>query len=190
MCLIPSPIQAPRAGLLFLAACAAAITGAAVMHQIDRVEIAHLHQAAAERERELATRALRVHEQADDAAALAQAAYDSASLAIDQLMQERDHAITAAATGRACLGSRVLRVLDGAPGVSVAGLPSAASGAADAAAAASTDPDQADGDQIATDADVAAWAVAAGGQYEQCRARIVALNSYFSRLATAEKDRP
>jgi prophage endopeptidase len=82
---------------------------------------------------------------------------------IDQLTMEARRAIPQVTTGRPCLGPAALRVLDSAPGLDVAGLPPAAGGAA------------AEGGPIATDTDIAGWAVDAGAAYEVCRARFGAL---------------
>ena len=110
---------------------------------------------------------------AEQAAAALQAAQDrgdaltagllNQQTRIDQLKTEARRAIPQVTTGRTCLDQRALRVLDSAPGLAVAGLPPATSGAA-----------AADG-RIATDTDIAGWAVDAGGYYATCRARLDAL---------------
>ena len=82
---------------------------------------------------------------------------------IDQLTTEARRAIPQVTTGRPCLGLPALRVLNSAPGLAVAGLPPAASGPA------------AESERIATDTDIAGWAVDAGAQHESCRARLAAL---------------
>jgi prophage endopeptidase len=87
---------------------------------------------------------------------------------IDQLKTEARRAIPQVTTGRPCLGPAALRVLDGAPGLDVAGLPPAAGGAA------------AEGGPVATDTDIAGWAVDAGAAYEVCRARFDALIDWHS----------
>jgi prophage endopeptidase len=78
-------------------------------------------------------------------------------------MKEKRDALTNATSGRACLGAAALRVLDGAPGLRVAGLPDAAGSAA-----------AGDG-RVATDTDIGQWAIGAGAQYELCRERLGAL---------------
>lgn len=82
---------------------------------------------------------------------------------IDKLKTEARRAIPEATTGRACLDMPALRVLDSAPGLAVAGLPPATGGAAGK------------GGRVATDTDIAGWAVDAGGDYATCRARLAAL---------------
>lgn len=109
-------------------------------------------------------------EQAANALAAAQVRGEALSQAlsarqdrIDQLTKEKRDAVTPVTTGRACLEPAALRVLDGAAGLQVARLPEAPGSpvAADAA--------------IATDTDVARWALDAGARHEQCRARLDAL---------------
>lgn len=82
---------------------------------------------------------------------------------IDQLKTEKRDAIRQVTTGKPCLSAAALRVLDNAPGLDVAGLPPATGGAAAAGA------------RIATDTDLAGWAVDAGAGFSVCRARLDAL---------------
>lgn len=82
---------------------------------------------------------------------------------IDQLTKEKRDAVAPVTTGRSCLEPAALRVLDGATGLQVARLPEASGGLAAADAA------------VATDTDVARWALDAGARHEQCRARLDAL---------------
>ena len=82
---------------------------------------------------------------------------------IDQLKTEARRAIPQVTSRRPCLGPAALRVLDSAPGLDVAGLPPAASGAA------------AEGGPVATDTDIGGWAVDAGAAHDICRARLDAL---------------
>lgn len=81
----------------------------------------------------------------------------------NQLTLERRNAITQATTGRPCLGEPALRLLNGAPGLRVSGLPQAAGIVAAA------------GGAVATDTDIARWAIDAGAAHEACRARLDAL---------------
>lgn len=92
---------------------------------------------------------------------------------IKQLSREKRDAIAEATTGRPCLGASALRLLNGAPGINVAGMPAPTGSAAAAGATATADPD-AQG-LVATDTDVAGWSVDAGAQYEVCRGRLDAL---------------
>lgn len=82
---------------------------------------------------------------------------------IRTLSQEKRDALKNATRGTTCLGSDALRVLDGSPGLRVAGLPEAASSAARA------------DERVATDTDVGNWAIEAGARYEQCRKRLAKL---------------
>jgi len=83
---------------------------------------------------------------------------------IDQLHQDKRHALTRVTTGRPCLSSAAVRLLNddpadyGAPGVPQA-----------------TGSPDADHATTATDADVGGWAIAARAQYNTCRARLSAL---------------
>jgi hypothetical protein len=71
-----------------------------------------------------------------------------------------------------------LRVLDGATGLQVAHLPEAPR---DPAAAGAT---------VATDTDVARWALDVGAQHEQCRARLDALIAWHQGDAPLNPHEP
>ncbi len=90
---------------------------------------------------------------------------------IDQLKAEKAHAITQVTTGSTCLFEPALRLLNTTPGLSVAGLPPAASGAAAA------------GGVTATDTDIGTWAIDAGAAYDTCRARLDALIDWHANPA-------
>lgn len=103
--------------------------------------------------------------------------------------EDRRHALqTVATTGRDCLRSDALRVLDGAPGLWVSSdtMPAWASGAAAGPAAAhapaAADPGlhPAEG-LIASDRQVGDWILTAGAQYQECRARLDALIGYVQQ---------
>lgn len=81
----------------------------------------------------------------------------------DQLKQERDDALSQLTDGRDCLREPALRVLDGAPGLRVQ-LPDPAGGVV-----------AADAGRVATDADLAGWALDAGLAYAECTRRLSAL---------------
>ena len=87
---------------------------------------------------------------------------------IDQLHQDKRHALTRVTTGRPCLSLAAVRLLNAeqADDPSDYGAPSVpqATGSPDAAHA-----------TTATDADVGGWAIAARAQYNTCRARLAAL---------------
>ena len=92
---------------------------------------------------------------------------------IQQLSREKRDAIAKATTGRPCLGVPALRLLNGAPGLHVAGFTEAPGGAATARAAVAAHPDEES--LVSTDTDIVGWSIDAGAQYEVCRARLDAL---------------
>lgn len=113
-----------------------------------------------------------------------------------QLTEEKTHALQTATAGRACLSDRALRVLHGAPGVTVAGAgmpaPQPGTAAAGAAPAAPADPASPAGtgagrpahapaELAATDTDVALWIATAGQQHEACRSRLNALIAWHTQ---------
>lgn len=122
-----------------------------------------------------ASRALYAAQQRGDALTLQLAA---AGAAAHQITQERQHDVATVTTGRDCLGEPALRLLDGAPGLSVQ-LPAPTRRAADshaAHAAAPADLASASPTHVtATDAHVTAWALDAGAQYAECARRLDAL---------------
>lgn len=82
---------------------------------------------------------------------------------IDQLSKEKRNALQKVTTGRACLGGPALRLLNTAPGLTVADLPPATGSAA------------AEDGAAASDTNIATWATDVGAQYETCRNRLDAL---------------
>jgi hypothetical protein len=117
-----------------------------------------------------------------------------------QQTEETTHALQTATTGRACLSDRAVRLLQRAPGITLAGAdglppPRAGTAAAGAAAAASAGaPGAADPAAVpaaagvgttgqpatqdhleATDTAVAVWVATAGGLYQACAERLGAL---------------
>ena len=122
-----------------------------------------------------ASRALYAAQQRGDALTLQLAA---AGAAAHQITQERQHDVATVTTGRACLGEPALRLLDGAPGLSVQ-LPAPTRRAADPHAAHAAPPaDLASASATAgtaSDAHVTTWALAAGAQYAECARRLDAL---------------
>jgi hypothetical protein len=98
-----------------------------------------------------------------------------------QLTEEKRRALQAATDGRACLSERALRLLDGAPGLRVSGAAAAvppAPGQFAAAPAAAAPPADLAADlagRVSTDADLGAWALAAGQQHEACRTQLTEL---------------
>lgn len=92
----------------------------------------------------------------------------AAQRAANQLKQERDDALSRVTDGRDCLREPALRVLDGAPGIGLR-LPGPAGGA-----------DGAHAGHVATDTDLARWALDAGSQYAECARRLDALIDWHS----------
>ena len=134
---------------------------------------------------EQAQQAEQAAERAATALAAAQARGDALSSAlserqdqIDRLTKEKRDAVAPATTGRTCLEPAALRMLDGAAGLQVARLPEAPRDPAAAGAA------------IATDTDVARWALDAGAQHEQCRARLDALIAWHQDDASLNPHEP
>lgn len=147
--------------LLAVAVCSAGV-GVKLTAWRKNAEIAGLQQAAAQREAQLAEHASRSVLEAQARGDVLTRQLSAATRAASRLRKERDHALQLATTGRACLDGAALRVLDGAPGLRVA-LPAAPGGTAGADGA------------VATDTDLARWALDAGEQYEACRNRLDAL---------------
>jgi hypothetical protein len=109
----------------------------------------------------------------------------------DQLTQEKTRALQTATAGRTCLSERALRLLDGAPGITVAraaGVPAPRSGAAAPGAAAAAPADL--GGRTATDTDVASWIALAGNRFEVCRQRLDALIAWHARPPTESLPKP
>lgn len=99
-------------------------------------------------------------------------------------LKETQDALKAVTTGRPCLGGAALRVLDQPaslrPTAGAALLPAGA--LQDPAARPAADPAQqgqaGDGDEYATDTDIAGWIATARDLYEQCRGRIDDIRRY------------
>lgn len=132
-----------------------------------RAELAAAHEAwAKERLRGAELNAQRLQTAIDRGDGLTQSLLASQAR-MDQLNRSRRNALPTATTGGPCLGGPALRLLDGATGLRVSGLPKAASGAAAADGA------------VATDTDITGWALDAGAQYATCSARLDALIDWF-----------
>jgi DnaJ-class molecular chaperone len=94
---------------------------------------------------------------------------------IDQLSEEAHRGIKNETTGRACLGSGALRVLNSAPGLRTQLAPTSSTAAAHGSIAAPADDassEASNGDEFATDTQIADWAIDAGTQFETCRTRL------------------
>ncbi|TXI17650.1 MAG: hypothetical protein E6Q67_12780 [Roseateles sp.] len=148
---------------VFIALFLALGCGAWVGHLQGQKELDQLRVAQAETGRLAARAATRQLEAAQQRGDQLTRQLATAERQIQTLTTEKRDALKKATTGRACLGTAALRVLDGAAGIRVAGLPAAAGGTA-----------AADG-RVATDSDIGQWALDAGAQYEQCRERLGAL---------------
>jgi hypothetical protein len=97
---------------------------------------------------------------------------------IDKSKKERLDAIHQVTTGRTCLDSASLRLLNGAPGLRVSGFATAGSSPVATRGATAADPDSQSG-LISTDDDVATWDLVAGARFEVCRIRLDALIDWF-----------
>ena len=86
-----------------------------------------------------------------------------------QLTQERSRNVPTVTDGRVCLREPALRLLHGAPGLSVR-LPQPTGGAAGA-----------DAGRVATDSHLAIWAFDSGEQYAECARRLKALINWHSK---------
>lgn len=86
----------------------------------------------------------------------------------DAALQETQHALRQTTTGRPCLTSGTVRLLNDPAGLRPPALPTAAGEPAGADAGA------------ASDTDVALWAAFARRSYDTCRGRIAALREFFT----------
>lgn len=162
--------------LVSIAAIFACVAGAAwelgraplkVQLAQKQVLLAQLAESAAKRKRLAAEKAVSDLQAAQARGDALSAGLLNQQATIDQLKTEARRAIPQVTSGRPCLGPAALRVLDSTPGLDVAGLPPAASGAA------------AEGGPVATDTDIGGWAVDAGAAYETCRARLATLIDFY-----------
>jgi hypothetical protein len=96
---------------------------------------------------------------------------------IDQLKEEAQHAIATATTGRTCLDSAALRVLQHAPGITLVPTTTSGAAAADGAPAALAD----GGAWYSTDTQLASWAIETAAGYETCRTRLDALIDWHEK---------
>ena len=161
---------------LVLVGVALAAAGSAVWHTAQAPLLVKLAEADRDRTRQL----LRASEDTITRLQVANARGDELTLTllkredqINKLSREQHDAIAKATTGRPCLGGPALRLLNSAPGLNVAGMPTAPSSPAAAGAATAANPDYQD--LSATDADITGWSIDVGAQYEICRGRLDAL---------------
>jgi hypothetical protein len=160
--MIPLPSSA-TALAVGIAAVAGLAVGAGIASQAGEVELLRCQNAHMEyidtATRSAALALTAAHARSDELTRSLASARQRAA----QLTEERGHEIQNATTGVACLRDPVLRLLDGAPGIRVAGIAGTGGGAAGTHA------------RAATDTHIAGWIVTAGGQYEECRRRLAAL---------------
>lgn len=162
--------------LLFLVFGLGLLAGLNWSRASHRADLADLRASAAENQR-LAARA--ASKRLQDAQDLGDALTQQLAVRdrqINTLIKERRDALRKVTSGRACLGTDALRVLDGAPGLRVANLPETTNSAADS-----------DG-RAATDSDLAGWALEAGASYERCRSRLSALIDWHARQPARTKE--
>ncbi len=191
-------------GLVVILGAALAVGGAWRQFELLREQAAksqaHLARAQAA---EAALAAQQQHRALGEQVARRLAATEAA---LARATRDRQLALAGQAGAGPCLGAGALRVLDGAPGLRVAGLPGATRSADAADAAAAADPDAAGaatvtatatgpsavgpGLTLATEQQVAGWMLQAGGLYEQCRARLDDLIDFTRRAAAAAHPQP
>lgn len=143
-----------------------------------RIENTGLREASAETAKLAALAASRSIQAAQAAGLAAETRLVNTLARNARLTKERTDALAAQTTGAACLGSGALRVLHGAPGITVGaggvGL-SAPSGSAPAAPG-----------PVATDTGVAAWIATAGERFEACREQLHELIGWTERDPNSE----
>lgn len=91
-----------------------------------------------------------------------------------RLKKDLQHELAQNTDGRVCLREPALRVLDRATGLAI-DLPGTAGGAA-----------RADAGHVASDADIAGWALAAGDAYAECARRLDALIQWHAATPEAK----
>jgi prophage endopeptidase len=172
--------HAPSTATLLVTLVAALIVfvfGVGAGLRLNQGELATLKLQNAATQAQVQRRALAAEAAAKLAGQTTQEELATTLAANELLKQEKTHALALATTGRTCFGSATLRVLNGAPGLHVAGLPAPTASADAQDGAAPPDPDPLN--TLATDADMARWAITAGSQFEACRARLGGLIDYI-----------
>lgn len=156
-----------RIALAGLALIASAAGGAWVTANHKNVEIADLHRAYTEERARSASEASATLQAAvlrGDALSARVAIAESAS---QTQLEETNHAIRRITTGRNCLGSAAVRLLNDPAGFRAAAVPTPTGQ--------SIEPDAA----FASDTDVGLWANSARRQYETCRGRLQAVADFY-----------
>jgi hypothetical protein len=158
-----------RAGIGIAAAAMIASAGFAAGRHYAAVSVAEARESLAEVRRAIAVQAahrlMSAHARSDTLTRQ----LSTARLAAAQDRKERNRAIAQLTDAGVCLREPALRVLDGAPGIRV-DLPDAGSGAAGA-----------DAGRVATNSDIAGWALDAGSQYAECARRLTALINWHQQ---------
>jgi len=131
-----------------------------------RADMAELRTTHAETDRLQAQAAARLLQQAQERGNALTDDLAQRQAQIDQLSTENRHALARLTTGRACLSSAAVRVLNQPSDTAPTGLEPVPETPGGAAAA---------GGAFATDADVGHWAATARAEHEICRARLSAL---------------
>lgn len=165
----------PTAVALGLSWLACLFVGAGLGLQIGRsplqAELAQLRTTHAETARLAARSAANTLQQAQQRGDVLTDALAQRQAQIDQLHQDKRHALTRVTTGHPCLSSAAVRLLNDDPADYGAPSVPQATGSPDA-----------DHATTATDADVGGWAIAARAQYNTCRARLAALIDWHGPL--------
>lgn len=167
-----------RIALAGVALASAGVTGASLAVYVKNHQISALHQAYAEERsraadaayvalREVVQRSEQLSRQVAEAEAARQLVYE-----------EKTHAIRRLTTGRRCLDSAAVRLLNDAPGLNPNALPAAAGQFAGAATA------------FASDTDVGLWAASARRAYDTCRGRLAAVARFYASDAASPATHP
>lgn len=122
---------------------------------------------------------VRLQAAADRSDQLEQKLHDTEE-ALHQLSEEKRNAVKPLTTGRTCLTAAVVRVLNADAGSSPGSVPAAVDRPASADASAPADPDDGE-EEVATDTDIAGWAIVAKEQYGVCRERLQNLIDWFAQ---------
>lgn len=158
--------------------------------QLTRGELAELRRQVGEDQRLAASAATRRLDDAQTRGDALTLQLAGQAQQIETLTKERRDALKNTTSGRACLGSASLRLLDGAPGLRVAGLPKATGGLAAAGARVATHPDDWTEGRWASDSDLGQWALEAGAQHKLCRQRLDALIEWHQPSSTTSTATP
>ncbi|ANQ83681.1 hypothetical protein dqs_0605 [Azoarcus olearius] len=169
--------DASRLVLAIALLAAGAAAGGWLVALVKDAEIADLRTEHAEFSEKLVRRALDRYQVAKARGDELTAQLAAANTTATALQKDLADALTHITTGRRCLDGAALRLLDRAPGIAPARLPTAAgvAPAADAAHAAADTAQRAAGDEAATDTDVSLWATGAAGEYGKCVRQLDAL---------------